>query len=257
MPPQAKALKENIRNTLTSIGIDHQNIIDEFGQVRAVEHREDGGTFSFRDHLKGLVLSLLSSQRPWGPIAANLSRINEIFFNFESENVCRENPQYFVIRLQEIRCGNRRIVRQMESLAPNIGTLKRISQEFGSLDDFVNSDSPYYIAKKLSGFGRYKLNEIGFTLALEYLRNVGIRASKPDLHVRRLLSNERLGYFSRVPSEKEAYEKVGALAGEANCCPTYLDNLLWLFCARDYGNICGAQPHCNICRLFHFCNYQR
>ena len=41
---------------------------------------------------------------------------------------------------------------------------------------------PDVIAKRLGNPGPYKLRHVGYTLALEYLRNVGIRAGKPDVH---------------------------------------------------------------------------
>jgi hypothetical protein len=68
-------------------------------------------------------------------------------------------------------------------------------------------------------------------LALEYLRNVGIRAAKPDVHVLRILGGERLAYFLGKPAEREAVQLVADLATQIGCNETYLDNLLWLFCA--------------------------
>ena len=65
------------------------------------------------------------------------------------------------------------------------------------------------------------------------------------------MSSRRLDFVSgrAEPSEAEAYEAMGELADRAGINPTYLDNLLWLFCAEDYGNICGAKPYCDICHL--------
>jgi len=139
----------------------------------------------------------------------------------------------------------------------NINVFENIAKDYGSLDAFVNSASPDEIAKQLSTTGaRYKFREIGFTLALEYLRNVGVRASKPDVHVRRAISAERLGLAEgRRPTEQETYAVLLKLADEAGVNPTYLDNLLWLFCAQDYGNVCGANPKCSFCRLSSFCNF--
>lgn len=46
------------------------------------------------------------------------------------------------------------------------------------------------------------------------------------------------------------------LSKQADVNMTYLDNLLWIFCAVDYGNICGERPKCNLCNLKNLCNYQ-
>jgi hypothetical protein len=135
--------------------------------------------------------------------------------------------------------------------------MERIAADKGSLESFVSDPDPVKIARQLSTAGSaYKLNQVGFTLAMEYLRNVGIRASKPDVHVRRAISSRRLNFVGGSdPSEEEAYQVMAGLADRAGVNPTYLDNLLWLFCAEDYGNICGARPSCNICHLSSWCNY--
>ena len=83
----------------------------------------------------------------------------------------------------------------MLSLHENIRTFEKIEKEYGSFDSFVLSDTINNIAIQLStSNSRYKLKQIGFALALEYLRNVGLDVGKPDLHIRRILSIKRLGY---------------------------------------------------------------
>lgn len=256
--PEPRRLLATLQQTLAAQGIDYDGVVTEFGQVPASEARLHGKRFTPADHLRGLVLSLLSNQRPWGPIAYHLDQIQTIFFGFDPERVRAADPEYFVHALRELRCGNRQIRAQMHTLAQNIDTFARIAAEQGSLDAFVTSADPDVIATRLSAPGSvYKLRQVGYTLALEYLRNVGIRASKPDVHVRRAISGERLGYFDGHPTEEQAYRKVEHLAAEANCNPTYLDNLLWLFCAQDYGNVCRAQPRCSVCGFVSTCNYPR
>jgi hypothetical protein len=93
----------------------------------------------------------------------------------------------------------------------------------------------------LSSPGEYKLREVGFTLAMEYLKNVGIRAAKPDVHILRLLGPERLGYL-QDGNEEKAVRAIADLAAEAQVNEVYMDNLLWLFCAKDYADICGVVP---------------
>lgn len=253
--PESNELIQTLQRTLSAQGFDYKGIIWEFGQVQASEERADGRRFTLQDHIRGLVLSLLSSQRPWGPIAKNLSRIDKIFFDYDSEELLITDPSHFIKAIREIGCGNRQIKAQMESLKENIKKLIRFEMDYGSIDSFITSDTPDEIATKLSKAGPYKLKQVGYTLALEYLRNVGIRAGKPDIHIRRILSDERLGYFDNVPSEIQAYQFLDSLAHQAGCNPTYLDNLLWLFCAKNYGNICGARPRCSICGFVESCNY--
>lgn len=238
-------------------GVDADAVVAEFGQVAAAEARQAGSTFTLRDHVRGLILSLLSNQRPWGPIAAHLPALGRVFRDYDPDLLETVDPAHLEASIQRLRCGNRQLRRQMESLAPNIARLRRIAAEFGSVDAFVVSDSPERIAGLLSSPGDYKLRQVGPALAYEYLRNVGIRVAKPDVHVRRILSGERLGYFASLPNEAETVRKVDELAKKAGIGATYLDNLLWLYCAQDYGAICTANPRCSVCPLAERCNFSR
>lgn len=254
-PAIARELLEGLQKTLTAVGIDYQGTVLAFGQVAASERRERGGIFTLRDHVRGLVLSQLSNQRPWGPIARNMDRITQVFLDFEPQALESAAPQDLVSGLTGIRCGNRSLAKQMQGLGENIRTLRRIDHQFGSLDEFVTSSDPDGIARRLATPGAFKLRQVGYTLALEYLRNVGVRAAKPDVHIRRVISGGRLDYCEGHPSEEQAQRLVAELARSAPCNATYLDNLLWLFCAKDYGNVCGAQPRCDVCLLRPKCNH--
>ncbi len=254
-PPSARALLIGLQNTLTTCGVDYEQEIKGFGQVAESEKRANGYFFELRDHICGLLSSQLSNQRPWKRIAENEDQIRQIFFDYDPSALQKADPDQLETELCAIRCGNRRIRRQMQALKQNISTFQLIEKDFGSLDTFVTSHDPDLIAKQLSGPGRYKLIEVGFPLALEYLKNVGISAGKPDVHVLRILGPERLSYFDRYPTECEAYQMVARLAAESDCNATYLDNLLWLFCAQDYGSVCGDQPRCGMCALRQDCRY--
>jgi endonuclease III len=222
-------------------------------------HVQSRGPRDLSGHIRGLVLSLLSSQRPWGPIEARLNEIDKIFSGYDADTLKKSNPAQIVAALRKLQCGNRRIEKQMSALSPNIAVLENIIKDHGSLDNFVNSATPTEIARQLSTPGeKYKLGEVGFTLAVEYLRNVGINAAKPDLHVRRVLSSERLGFFQRgTPTAEGAYELMNKIAEDAGVNASYLDGLLWRFCAKNYANICSAVPNCSICCLSEFCNYPK
>jgi endonuclease III len=244
-----------LKLSLAAQQFDYAHVIERFGQVRASEDRERGRTFDLRDHVKGLVLSLLSNQRPWRRIEMNLERIESIFFGYDPAKIKMADPGQIEKSLRDIRCGNRNINKQITSLRTNIETFEMIAEDYGSLDKFVTSACTDQIAKMLST-GRYKLKQIGFSLALEYLRNVGIRAPTSDLHVIRIIGGCRLGFVKGEPDAHEAYRVMVRLADDAGINCTYLDNLIWVFCARDYGNICGARPKCDACLLRGYCAYR-
>ncbi len=244
-----------LQKTLATCGIDYEQEIKDFGQVAASEDRERGHVFDLREHVWALLASQLSNQRPWKPIAQKEEQIRKVFFDYDPGALQRADPESLEAEICSISCGNRRIRKQMRALRENIATLRRIEKDFGGLDNFVTSDDPHQIALQLSEPGPYKLKEVGYPLALEYLKNVGLRAGKPDVHVLRILGPGRLAYFNHAPSEREASELLARLAAVAGVNTIYLDNLLWLLCAKDYGEVCGATPRCPVCALRASCQY--
>ncbi|MDQ0890682.1 thermostable 8-oxoguanine DNA glycosylase [Paenibacillus sp. V4I9] len=254
MKISSKELVNKMEATLNNIGYDLSKAIFELGQVSRSEQRDRGETFSINEHLKGLILSMLSNQRPWGPIVQNMDKITDIFFGFQLDKIKQSDKTVLAKQLKNIKCGNRSIDKQMENLDYNIRIFEQIEVVYGSLDQFVVSDTPDNIAWELGQGRKYKLKQMGYTLALEYLRNVGVKAIKPDLHIRRIIGDERLNFCSGYPSEIETVKIMGVIAEESGVNLTYLDNLMWLYCALDYANICGSDPKCNLCELQHYCN---
>ncbi len=195
------------------------------------------------------MLSQLSNNRPWGAIARNRTRIDEIFLDYDPKALKAADPAELVAAVKAIRCGNRAIVKQLAGLRQNIETFERT----GDIDAYVTSKSPKAIARELATGKKFKLVEVGYALALEYLRNVGINAVKPDVHICRMIGPERLGLTETTPTPAEAYEALMKWSEERGENPVYVDNLLWLFAAKDYGAVCTANPRCEIC-LVSACN---
>lgn len=65
------------------------------------------------EHIKSIIFSLLSNQRPWEPIAENEEHIDEIFFQYDLERIRQTSPEYFVRQIRDIKCGNRVISQQI------------------------------------------------------------------------------------------------------------------------------------------------
>jgi len=251
-----KELVLRLESTLESNQIDYRELVKEFGQVEASEKRRRNEVFNFDDHLRGFIMALLSNQRPWGPIAKNKSTINELFYNYSPEKLEQADYKELVSKIKNIHCGNRSIEKQLKHLQENILTFRKIILEWKSLDVFVTSQSAEETAKILSDpKSSYKIKQLGFTLAMEYLRNVGIRGMKPDLHLLRICGHERLGLFPEKTKPEQAALLFNEFAKKAEANPVYLDNLFWIFGAQDYANICNAQPKCHLCSLRNKCNY--
>ena len=185
-----------------------------------------------------------------------MNDIDKLFFNYNYELILKNDADYFIEGILTLKCGNISIRKQMNSLKENIDRLLQIEKKYKSLDRFVKSDSPYAIAKLLAYDNTYKIKNMGIALALEYLRNVGINEIKPDMHIKRILSSQRLGICnSENPSEKETLEAIALIAERTGYSAAEIDAYLWLFCAKGYIEICGGVPKCHICSIKRFCHY--
>lgn len=242
-----------IKATLARRGFDVDNHLSGMSHMAAIKARRDGNPFTMRQHVEGLVLAQLSSQRPWKPIEDNIEKLKTVFLAFEPEALASADLDDIERSVLALRCGNRQIQRQIQALPANIACFQRIENERNGLDAYVQSDKPSVIARELGEGCRYKLKQVGFTLALEYLRNVGIDAAKPDVHICRIIGPQRLGWARKDPSPAEAAEIIHEKAEEIGVSTAYLDGLLWLFAAKGYGDICSGVTNCGACQVS-WCN---
>lgn len=230
---------------------------DNLTHLEWIQQRAEGKSFSMSEHIRGMIYSLLSNNRPWEQIEENIERIDKIFFYYDKDKILNTSSDYFTEQIQLIKCGNRNIKKQMNALHDNIHKLERIEKEFGTLDNFVTSGTPIEIADLLANSLKYKLHTLGLALAMEYLRNVGIDATKPDTHIRRILGKTRLGYSSsEIAGEIEAIEIIDTISEESGYLPSRIDAVFWLFCSDNNGMICTEIPHCELCSLKgKYCNW--
>ena len=112
----------------------------------AVETRKNGKSFSIKEHIRGMIFSLLSNQRDWGAIYENKKVIEQIFFNFDKNKLKNTDYTYFVNALKSRRLANRSINVQMQNLKYNIEVFEQIEKEYGSLDYFVTVLKPTAVA---------------------------------------------------------------------------------------------------------------
>lgn len=107
-PFTGKQLLDALRSMLRTTIPDLEAVLDQFGQVRAVERRADGEQFSLKDHVRGLLLALLSNQRPWLPIARAMEQIEGALLGFDPDALEHAAPSELMARLVELRCGGSR-----------------------------------------------------------------------------------------------------------------------------------------------------
>lgn len=242
-----------IENMLKAKQITYSNLTN----LTWIEERAHGGSFSMSEHIRGLIYSMLSNNRRWEEIGVHINEIDEIFFGYDKNKILATDAEVFLKKIKSIKCGNRNIKNQMNLLHTNIHKLERIEKEFGTLDNFVTSGSPLEIADLLANSIKYKLNTLGLALAMEYLRNVGIDAAKPDTHIRRILGKNRLGYSPReIAGDIEAINIINEIVSQTNYSASKIDAIFWLFCSDGNGKICTEKPHCDQCTLKGtYCNW--
>jgi len=230
-------------------------VVDIKNSTNAVVERGNGKKFEFEDHLRGLIYALLTNQRKWADVEPKLPQIDRLFFYYNVDKIREKNATFFEHGIRNLRCGNISIKAQMAALFDNISTLEKISQDYGSLDEFALSADPGVIVSKLSNSNsHYKIKGLGPALAYEYLRNVGIDESKPDSHLRRFFGSERIAFSTaKEASEQEVTRAVAELASQQQYTKFEIDYLIWAYCADGYGEICTVSPNCRKCVIREYC----
>lgn len=224
-----------------------------------MQQRKDGKTFTIEEHLKGMIFSLLSAQMVWKKIEENEQQIDELFFHYNPQEIKEHDWQYFVNGLAELRCRNWLTNKNMKALRPNIETMEKIIQEYGSMDAFVTSKPQSEIVRMLTkAASPYKMKQMGSALAWEYLRNIGVDGAKPDVHMKRILGSKRLGISEHENAEDdEVLEAVRKLSEETGFWMADIDYLIWCYCASGKGEICTANPDCDRCVIRNECIYPK
>lgn len=240
-------------------GIRSQLEINDIPYINhAMDHLEETPARrlpTFDEHIRALIYSLLSNQTKWINIAPKLPLVDSLFFGYAKGKIFEQPASYFYEGLFALKCGNISTRKQMEGLHENIRILEKIEREHGSLNDYYASMPAEELAVKLSS-GPYKLKMVGYALACNYLKNLGIDSVKPDVHLRRILGCERLGFSTRIiATEREVMKATAAMSVAAGISKTMVNNLLWSFCADGYGQICRSTPQCGKCGIKPFCRY--
>ena len=240
------------------------NILDEYLKdkvhgtdltiLEAVNARYNGKSFSFEEHLKGFIYAQLSALVSWKKIKDNQPRLNEIFCNFDCQKLKEKSAEELINEITALHCHNPYTTKnQMHSLKANIETFEKIEQEYESLENFIMHSTPSNIIKLLADSkSTYKLKHAGVALVCEYLRNVGMDIIKPDVHIKRIASAERLN-ITTTKNDYKIIDEFQELAKQIGISQVKMDYLLWNYCAKGYGEICTKTPKCEKCVISEFC----
>ncbi len=223
----------------------------------AVAARKAGKQYGLAEHIRGLVYSLLTAQTVWASVAPKLPQIDKAFHDYDPEWLKAAPSETLTKSVFDLKCGNISTEAQILALPKNIEVFESLEKEYGSMDNFVTSKPPKGIVKMLSNStSPYKLAQVGEALAWEYLRNVGVDGAKPDTHLKRFLSSDRMGIGKHVDcTVNEVLDQVKTLSAETGLSQATIDYLIWTFCSSKNLEICSATPHCTYCPLRNYCNF--
>ena len=238
------------------INYDYMRDINDL--VNNVKSRKKGKKYSFEEHLKALIIALLSNHR-WGDnnIRENMETIDKIFHNYDKNYLKVVEPSILVNKLRKIHCTNPMINNQMKALSKNIMVLERIEKDYGSLDKFVKKETPNDIANMFNS-GKYKLIQVGRAFAYDYLKRVGVNTCKKSSQLERLFGSHRLGIVENAnATEQQVLNIIKKIAIINNCDEIIVESIIQQFCLLRSANICGEHPNCEKCKIRDYCNYNK
>jgi len=218
--------------------------------------RTAGHIFTIDECVESMVRAILTNSVPWARIAPHIAsgRITSIFHSYSAATLKTVPYMDLVHDLRKIKCGNPSDVAQMRALADNIKTLERIISTHGSIEAYFSTLCPttypqitYSALKDFDTSGRYKLGQMGIPLVCEFLKNMGFLLPKPDRHLKRFFSGDRMGTIAGSASNADVFNQIETLARSSTFTIPEIDLMVWSFCAKGYGDICTKSPKCHTC----------
>ncbi len=247
------SIVQEVESTLRKERPDYEKEIEGINKI--LKTLDKKGSLELNDHVKAMVLSMLSNMREWKPIEENLSLLEAIFCGYDAALLSDKDGDELVEQIKKEKCGNLRIGSQMTRLSENIAVLEKINREHGSIDAFYASADKYELVALLSDMkSNCKLHEMGIPLVCEYLKGVGIPLVKPDRHVCRIIG--RLGFSETIPAgEIETLRICDEIAQKLGISHAKLDTILWQYGVKEKCGICGDEPECARCGVTS-CSYR-
>jgi hypothetical protein len=233
-----------------------KNQIEHFGQVAAVERREAGAHWTDSQVFEALLRAVLSNSTNWEKVETVLPELREVFSGFSLRDYADVADADVATRLipwfKSRKAGSMTLARSLKDLA----RAARLLQDWSDIHKGAESyflkviatcdNDPKRAAVALGTPGTpEKLPSLGVPIAAEALRNLGFDICKPDRHICRAVA--AFGFVSfRVWPDRggttppqatneemlhtmEAIEKFAREAGER---VSFIDNAIWLLCAR-------------------------
>ena len=255
IPQTHEVHKYDFINDLETFFEKHPNLLYPSVALKEYNLRNNGKIYDINEHCKALILSKISNRQKWYRIEEKMDTIQKIFFDYDCNKILNVKESYFIEQIKKIKCGSQVTDRDFSNLHQNIQVLLTIEKNYGSIDSYLLSKPAHKIVEDLSSAdSSLKMKTIGPALAWEYLRNVGIDGAKPDVHLKRILSSERLHISNNKNiSDDEFFTIMTDMKNKTGKLYLELDCYLWSYCADGQAKICSADPHCNKCVIQKYC----
>lgn len=242
-------LWNSIESQLDSSYPEWRERIEGMGQVKAVEKRISGATWSDDEVFEASLMSLLSSNIDWSKIEKIRSELRDLFSGFSLEAYATlqdakiEND--FMPWFKNRKAGAPWLEKNLLLLKNTALKLLKHNRKHGSAEHYFTSlahecgNDPKQMALQLGRVGgKYKLEGFRVPLAAEMLKNLGFDVAKPDRHIRRAVESFGLVSFwtSDRQSESELLQTMTVIediASTVGKCISFVDNAIWLLCAES------------------------
>lgn len=198
-------------------------------------------------HVSGYKVSILRNR--W-------SDIKKAFSNYDISKV----SQYTDEDLKKMMSNPKLIrnKRKLKACIENAKIIKEISTKYGFFGEYLERNKNNL--KKLKEDLIKKFHYLGNVLVLEYLKEVGIDAIKPDVHVVRvmhrlgLIDSERIS-LGNIDNVVEVANRISQLTGEKL---SVVDAIFWIYGGGGDNHVKKAicsknKPLCNECPLTEYC----
>ena len=234
--------------------------------------------------------AIITANRSWMNLLRNgrIDAMNRLLDNCNVEvvyNNVQNNKEYYWNKWDEYRKQGNRIeglqleiinfTNNSEYFYKNKGTLLRdLKNDYSMIDESgYNLKIKYKIqTDRLNKFlDAFRGRGVRMALGCEFMKNIGFDDFKPDVHMKRLFYRWGLLESDKDDEAKKCREAAFEIATKIDnesFLPwmvavddkekklVYLDNILWMFCASGYGDVCKKDPNCGNCKLRNNpCNY--
>jgi len=200
-------------------------------------------------HVSGYRVSILRDR--WGDI-------KKAFSDYDVNKVSQYNNEDLKRMMRNPRLIRNK--RKLKACIENAKIMKKISTKYGSFGEYLDQNRHNFRQLKKELIERFRY--LGDILVLEYLKEIGIDAIKPDVHVVRVMHRLGLINSERISSENinkvlVVANRMAQLIGEKL---SMIDAIFWMYGGSGDNHVKKAicsknKPLCNECHLIKYCNF--